>query len=508
VTSYEDLAIQKQALKDLKDAQASFALALADAKQHFASDASEFGKTLADVERLQLAVAPMLGQAVTLLQEAEYEQAKDFVYKQLRPLQAELFTAHDKAVNLLKAEAEQSVRASEQSFIVVLSQSCALTGLTLIGALLIGYLLTRTIRVPIRQAVELAKHVAAGDLSQGIHVTRTDEAGQLLHALAEMQEALRFMVLRVRESSETINTASGEIAAGNFNLSSRTQQQASSLEQTAASIEELTATVKQNADNAQAANQMATSASEVARRGGQVVEQVVATMSEISGSANKIQAIIGVIDGIAFQTNILALNAAVEAARAGEQGRGFAVVASEVRNLAQRSAAAAKQIKELVADSVNKVQSGRELVNTAGMTMTEVVKSVQRVTDIMSELLAASEEQRSGIKQVNQAVGQMDEMTQQNAALVEQSAATAASLKQQAGTLVEAISLFRLDADIVPTAALLLARPTRTESVAVQGVLHKEDCGPREIVEAIIDPPPPLTTYAMARGALHPAARR
>jgi methyl-accepting chemotaxis protein len=306
--------------------------------------------------------------------------------------------------------------------------------------------LTRGITVPLNQAVDIAVAVANNDLTTRIEVTSTDETGRLLEALKRMNDGLIGIVTEVRNGTESISSASSQIAAGNLDLSSRTEGQASSLEETASSMEELTATVKQNADNARQANQLAVKASEVAQRGGGVVANVVDTMDAINSSARKIVDIISVIDGIAFQTNILALNAAVEAARAGEQGRGFAVVASEVRNLAQRSATAAKEIKSLIDDSLNKVDAGSMLVTQAGMTMSEVVDSIQRVTDIMGEITSASVEQSSGIEQVNQAIGHMDEVTQQNAALVEEAAAAAASLHDQADALTAIVSVFKMEA--------------------------------------------------------------
>jgi len=318
-----------------------------------------------------------------------------------------------------------------------------------LAALLLGafaaWRLTVGIVRPLGQAVSVAETVAAGNLGSRIDVPSSDETGQLLQALKEMNDSLAKVVGEVRTGTDTIATASSQIASGNQDLSSRTEEQASSLEETAASMEELTSTVKQNADNARQANQLAVSASEVAVRGGSVVSQVVDTMGSINASSRKIVDIIGVIDGIAFQTNILALNAAVEAARAGEQGRGFAVVASEVRNLAQRSAAAAKEIKTLIDDSVGKVEEGSRQVAEAGRTMDEIVDSVKRVTDIMGEITAASQEQTSGIEQINQAITQMDQVTQQNAALVEEAAAAAASLQEQAGSLSGAVSVFRFE---------------------------------------------------------------
>jgi methyl-accepting chemotaxis protein len=321
----------------------------------------------------------------------------------------------------------------------------------LLGTIAIGFLLAvwvaRLVSRPLAEAVKVAQSVAAGDLTSRIEANTHDETGMLLQALRGMNDSLVKIVGEVRTGTDTIATASGQIASGNQDLSSRTEEQASSLEQTAASMEELTSTVKQNADNARQANQLAVSASEVAVKGGSVVNQVVDTMASIHASSKKIVDIISVIDGIAFQTNILALNAAVEAARAGEQGRGFAVVAAEVRNLAQRSAAAAKEIKGLIDDSVGKVDAGSALVGEAGRTMEEIVDSVRRVTDIMGEITAASQEQTSGIEQINQAITQMDQVTQQNAALVEEAAAAASSLQEQAGTLVQAVSVFRLGTD-------------------------------------------------------------
>jgi methyl-accepting chemotaxis protein len=313
-------------------------------------------------------------------------------------------------------------------------------------AVAIAFFLTRNITRPISEAVGLAKRVANGDLTSVIHSDAKDETGQLISALKAMNDALVGIVTKVRSGTEAITAGSAQIATGNLDLSSRTEEQASSLEETASSMEELTSTVKQNADNARQANELAVSASAVAVKGGSVVAQVVETMDSISASASKIADIIAVIDGIAFQTNILALNAAVEAARAGGQGRGFAVVASEVRTLAQRSAAAAKEIKTLIGDSVEKVGAGTKLVSAAGETMGEIVDSVKRVTDIMAEIAAASHEQSAGIEQVNQAIGQMDQVTQQNAALVEEAAAAAESLQDQAGSLLQTVAIFQVDA--------------------------------------------------------------
>jgi len=311
---------------------------------------------------------------------------------------------------------------------------------------LAAWIISRSITVPLKAAVDIAATVADGDLTTRFDApTQRSEIGELMTALKGMNDSLRSVVSQVQTGTRTIANASHEIAAGNMDLSQRTEEQASSLEETASSMEELTSTVRQNADNARQANQLAKTASAVAEQGGAIVSQVVDTMGTINDSSRKIYDIISVIDGIAFQTNILALNAAVEAARAGEQGRGFAVVASEVRNLAQRSAAAAKEIKELIGNSVDQVDIGSKLVQQAGSTMDDVVASVRRVTDIMGEITSASAEQSMGIDQVNTAITQMDQVTQQNAALVEEAAAAAASMQDQAERLAEVASSFRLE---------------------------------------------------------------
>ena len=328
-----------------------------------------------------------------------------------------------------------------------------LLGVSLGVGATMAVVITRSVTIPLHEAVGAATAIAGSDLSQSVDSARKDELGDLLRALGLMQGALRDLVGQVRNSTDSIATASSEIAIGNQDLSTRTEQTASNLQQTASSMEQLTGTVMQSADSARQANQLATSAAEVAARGGVVVAQVVATMDDINASSKKIADIIGVIDGIAFQTNILALNAAVEAARAGEQGRGFAVVAGEVRSLAQRSAEAAKEIKGLIGASVEKVQGGSRLVADAGKTMTEIVSSVQRVSDIIGEITAASAEQSDGIGQVNTAVSQLDQMTQQNAALVEESAAAAQSLKEQAARLSQVVGTFRLEAGSAATSS-------------------------------------------------------
>ena len=355
----------------------------------------------------------------------------------MRALLAEFSGAEEKLLAVRAAEAQSLQRVTANTLIFGGLLTVAL-------AAMLAWVLSRSIVLPLTHAVRIARTVAAGDLSSTIAATSRDETGQMLQALGDMNQSLLNIVSEVRQGTATIATASTEIARGNLDLSTRTEQQASSLEETASSMEQLTGTVRQNADHARQANQLAASASEVARRGGDVVAQVVDTMNAINAASKNIADIISVIDGIAFQTNILALNAAVEAARAGEQGRGFAVVATEVRSLAQRSAAAAKEIKALIDDSVGKVEDGSKLVAQAGSTMGEVVASVQRVTDIMQDIASASAEQIEGIEQVNQAISNMDAVTQQNAALVEQAAAAAQALQDQAASQAQVVSVFKL----------------------------------------------------------------
>jgi len=378
------------------------------------------------------------------LRAGDVETAKQVMLKDLTPKQVAYVAAVDELVALgnklmdlssQQAEAEASSAKLEMAVLIAIALGLSL-GMSL--------WLIRSITVPLNEAVQVATGVAAGDLSMPIAAGGSNETGRLLTALQEMQNQLAAIVREVREGAESVATASAQISSGNSDLSGRTEQQASALEQTAASMEELGSTVKGNADNAQQANQLALAASQVAVKGGEAVGQVVETMRDISDSSKKIADIIGVIDGIAFQTNILALNAAVEAARAGEQGRGFAVVASEVRTLAGRSAEAAKEIKSLISASVERVDLGSSQVDSAGATINEVVASIRRVTDIVGEISAASREQSSGVAQVGEAVTQMDRATQENAALVEESAAAAESLKLQAQQLVRAVAVFRL----------------------------------------------------------------
>ncbi|MBI5272133.1 MAG: MCP four helix bundle domain-containing protein [Burkholderiales bacterium] len=397
------------------------------------------------------------------------ERARGLLDKESKPLFDKASATLMKLVTLNHDGSVRESHTAEQAY--ASARTAMLLGI--LGALGVavagGVWLVRSIAGPLSQAVAAADRVSSGDFTSRIDAEGQDEAAQVLKALGRMQVSLAGVVATVRSNAESVATASAQIAQGNQDLSQRTEEQASALEQTAATMEELGTTVRHNADSAKQANELAQSASAVAAQGGDVVGQVVATMQQITDSSRKIGDIIGVIDGIAFQTNILALNAAVEAARAGEQGRGFAVVAGEVRTLAQRSAEAAKEIKALIGRSVSQVEQGTVLVDQAGKTMGEIVGSIRRVSDIVAEITAASAEQSAGISQVGDAVGQMDQVTQQNAALVEESAAAAESLKGQARQLVETVSVFKLPVGearptvAVPTAPA--ARPARATPV-------------------------------------------
>ncbi|CAG4906155.1 methyl-accepting chemotaxis protein [Paraburkholderia gardini] len=380
-----------------------------------------------------------------------------------------MFVAYDNAaVPVLKALQQNAVdgqKASESNISTMTAFIIGVTVLALVLVVLIRFALRGLIVQPLNDAVDAFERIASGDLTHPVEVFSTNEIGRLFSAIRHMQESLSTMVKSVHSSTGSIDTGAREIAMGNTDLSQRTEQQAASLQETASSMEQLTGTVRQNAENARQASQLAVNASDIATRGGEVVSQVVSTMQDIATSSNKVVDIIGVIEGIAFQTNILALNAAVEAARAGEQGRGFAVVAGEVRSLAQRSASAAKEIKELIGTSTDKVQSGSVLVGRAGTTMDEIVQAVRRVTDIMGEISAASEEQSTGIEQVNRAVVQMDEVTQQNAALVEEAAAAAASLEEQTRQLQTVVGGWRV-AGGVEAQQRGVARTQRTRAPA------------------------------------------
>ena len=383
-------------------------------------------------------------QLLKLIQAKDQDGLKAFtakgMYEAIDPIGGVLGQLIEVQLDVAKGEYEASQTAYQQTIWTVIT----LTALALLAGMGLAWYIIQAIVGPISQAVAVAQTVASGDLTSRIEVRSTDETGQLLTALKLMNDGLSRLVSEVRDSSESIATGTSQIATGNADLSQRTEEQASNLQQTAASMEQLTATVQHNSETAQQATQLASSACATAERGGVVVGQVVATMDTITQASKKISDIIGVIDGIAFQTNILALNAAVEAARAGEQGRGFAVVAAEVRTLAQRSAQAAKEIKSLINDSVDKVDTGARLVGEAGDTMGEIVQQVKRVTDLIAEISHATREQSTGISQVGHAVTQLDQVTQQNAALVEESAAAAESLKHQAVNLAQIVSVFKV----------------------------------------------------------------
>jgi methyl-accepting chemotaxis protein len=385
--------------------------------------------------------------------------------KMIKGADRPLGKAFDDLLVIAKEEEKTTSQAISSTVASSIRETIFIGVLAALLSALFAWLSGVSITRPLLEAVKMANAVAKCDLTQRIEVKSSDEVGQLLQALKEMNESLAGIVGEVRNTTESITTASQEIAQGNSDLSQRTEEQASSLEETASSMEELTSTVKQNTENAKQANQLAASASDIAVKGGKVVGDVVQTMASISDSSKKIVDIISVIEGIAFQTNILALNAAVEAARAGEQGRGFAVVAAEVRNLAQRSAAAAKEIKTLIGDSVDKVDAGSRQVDQAGATMNEIVAAVKRVTDIMAEIAAASDEQSTGIEQVNQAIVQMDNVTQQNAALVEEAAAAAESMQGQAEVLMRAVSIFKLASDKGGTRAIVDKPATKPGNV-------------------------------------------
>jgi methyl-accepting chemotaxis protein len=429
---------------------------------------SEEKNTVAKIQALRNAYSASFIKVAELVEADKRDDAA-------KMMNAETFSMLDNLLDSIKVLGDLQKKSATDAGVEA-RQDIETSRLLMIGLGIVGLFLgsvlalwiTRSITVPLNKAVDIAKRVAEGDLMGRIETGAKDETGQLLQALHDMNESLAKTVCQVRTGTEAIATASCEIASGNTDLSRRTESQASSLEETASSMEELTSTVRQNAENARQANQLVVSASDYAVKGGKVVGEVVNTMGSIKESSRKIVDIIGVIDGIAFQTNILALNAAVEAARAGEQGRGFAVVAAEVRTLAQRSAGAAKEIKALIGDSVEKVDAGSKLVDEAGMTMQEIVTSVKHVADIMSEITAASQEQSVGIEQVNLAIAQMDEMTQQNAALVEQAAAAAESMQDQAGSLAQAVSIFKLEHN--PSHIVSIAPPKKVGALSARPI--------------------------------------
>jgi len=419
---------------------------------------------MAKIANLRINVISLRDVGRQLRADGKADEALTLINEQYIPLQktylaslGEMVQIEEQAVSAFMAD---MARAKAQTLQIVIACVVVLLLAILVGA----SLLIKSIRGPLAQANALASQIAQGDLSMDIDTTRGDEFGDLMKSLSSMNHSLGRMVQQVRQSTDSIATASAEIAMGNNDLAQRTEQTSSNLQSTASSMDQLTGTVKQSADSARLAGSLAADASAVAERGGAVVKQVVFTMEEINISSRKISDIIGVIDGIAFQTNILALNAAVEAARAGEQGRGFAVVASEVRSLAQRSAEAAKEIKTLIGTSVEKVASGTKLVSDAGVTMSDIVQSVRKVADVIGEITAASSDQSSGISHVNQAIGNLDQMTQQNAALVEQSAAAAESLREQADQLARAVAVFKISGSNSSSAPNRPARDIRPRS--------------------------------------------
>ncbi|GAA4026749.1 methyl-accepting chemotaxis protein [Actimicrobium antarcticum] len=425
-------------------------------------------KRVVEMNRVEALYSPVALGIVDLALKGKKEEAITKINDECRPLLAALDQASDEYLDIVAKSSEKLMEQAESAYASRRNLMIVACLLTLVFASVSGVLVTRAITRPINKAVGIAEAVAAGDLTQRIDVAGNDEVSKLMGALSRMSQSLEGIVARVRVSSESIATGSAQIASGNADLSQRTEEQASALEETAASMEQLNSTVSQNAENANQANQLARGASTVAVKGGDVISEVVTTMKAIDDSSKRISEIIGVIDGIAFQTNILALNAAVEAARAGEQGRGFAVVATEVRSLAGRSAEAAKEIKSLIAASVHRVEQGTVLVGRARETMTDVVQSIQRVTDIMSEISSASIEQSTGVSQVGEAITQMDRVTQQNAALVEESAAAAETLKDNALQMVEAVAVFKLGN----------AEARRVESTRVETGRHQPGSDP------------------------------
>ena len=434
-TASREHATTQKALQDLKD------LVLRRA------DGDEKDRALvAEIDRIESQYGPVAVAIVKLAAAGQRDEAARKINAECRPLLQALVKAIGSYLSHESANTGERIERSQALFVRERAMLIGGAVFAIVIAVWLGWWLGNGVSRPLQRAIAVAEAVAAGDLSSNVEVDRADETGQLMAALKQMNAGLLTMVSQIRQSADSISTASQEIASGNQDLSSRTEQQASSLQQTAASMQQMTTSVQQTAESSRQATQLANAATEVAGRGGDVVQRVVSTMGEISDSSRRIADIIGTIDGIAFQTNILALNAAVEAARAGEQGRGFAVVAGEVRLLAQRSAEAAKEIKSLIQASVEKVEAGSHLVGEAGSTMGEIVTQVNRMTDLMAEINAAANEQSGGISQVNQAVTSIDQGTQQNAALVEQSAAAAESLQQQAAGLIEVVAQFKTGA--------------------------------------------------------------
>jgi methyl-accepting chemotaxis protein-1 (serine sensor receptor) len=463
VTKPEDLAVEKSAVTQAHEDVANRLRKLNEMIANANDVTSQARELVAEINRVESLYGPVALAIVDLALNGKHDAAITKMNDECRPLLAALVKATKAYAEYTDSRESQLVQeaaehyASQRNVLITICLAAALAAA--LAGVLITRSLTRALGAEPAALGEVTQRVAGGDLSP-VPGANNAPAGSVLASMGEMQASLVRLIGQVRASADSIATGSSQIASGNVDLSSRTEQQAASLQETAASMEELTSTVKQNAENAQQASSLSANASEVAGRGNEVVSQVVNTMGEISTSSAKIAEITGIIEGIAFQTNILALNAAVEAARAGEQGRGFAVVASEVRNLAQRSSSAAKEIKDLINASVQKIQNGSSLANEAGTTMSEVTQAVARVTDIMGEIAAASTEQSRGIEQVSQAITQMDEVTQQNAALVEEAAAASKSLEDQGRQLNHAISFFRLDSQAAAHATGGSANPS------------------------------------------------
>jgi methyl-accepting chemotaxis protein len=515
-----DVKMQQQEVAEVKRLDVEIAKKF-EAIEKLGLDAKSMELVLTS-KKYAIEARPIVAEVLAAAAEFRAEASAEAIKTKCLPLLKKRMVALEALEKMAREHQTAALSAAAKATTMATTTILTLSAIGLLLGIVIAWRLTKSITAPISKATEVANAIAAGDLSANINAKGKDEIGDLMRALSAMSTNLRTIVADVKSSSESISTASAEIAQGNADLSSRTENQAGSLQQTASSVEQLTGTVKQNAESARQANQLASAASMDALRGGEVVNQVVTTMTDIQSSSKKIADIINVIDGIAFQTNILALNAAVEAARAGEQGRGFAVVAGEVRNLAQRSAQAAKEIKTLISASVEKVDDGSKLVSEAGVAMDEIVTSVKRVTDIIAEITAATVEQSGGIQQVNVAVSELDQMTQQNAALVEQSAAAAASLKDQAVRLTESIRVFKVDGTAPAAQANEVARvasvvatpsPVKPEHKAEEKVVAKADvptpapAKPAPMLTTVKSAPPKVVTATAVVPSSKPAPR-